>query len=226
MSKSNIELAEQLFETLSVFAPKESQYKYEVDKILKTCNSKEEILHKVIELCGDSTDPRYLSLLSKVYVWAGANYRQQAIDCLKKYISVGVYIDNSDDVFAGPIRVYRKNLYLAEAYDNLGKCFEGEYLFDEAFDCFKQAHAIAPAFYGVLPIARILLKKGSIDCALDVLRSERNSPFYNDRVGLDKFGLKTIYQGQHIGIENTIEEYENKKKKGYVYKPRGKKTNI
>lgn len=179
-----------------------SDFQDDIDRILWTCFCRTDIIKKAIELCGEPKEPEGSFVLAKAYIWLGAAYRQKAIQYITRYLE----LSNENDSFL---------------FIELGSCYEGEYMYEEALTAYAKAYnnsgnATAAPYLGM---ARIKLKTGFIDEAIRLLKGARSDPFYSDQVNTSSVEPG----GYHKVIEDTIADYEKKKAKGYVYKPRPKK---
>ncbi|WP_446715248.1 tetratricopeptide repeat protein [Caloramator sp. Dgby_cultured_2] len=65
-------------------------------------------------------------------------------------------------------------------YSDLGKCYEGEYDFDNALRCYKLANKMDPAMpSGYIRIAQIYTKLGQIDEAIKLLEQAKKHHIIN-----------------------------------------------
>lgn len=182
-------------------------------QILETCVTKAERFAKIAELCLPAETPEELYFISKSYVWAGANYRLLAIEYLKKYIEAGAFWEGlpSGIIKMEGYEADQRIANIADAYAQLGNCYEGEYMFSEALECFKHAYSLIPYFCGTLiKSVQIYVKMNDLQGALDLLDSANNNPYYS-------------LPDYRNSIDLCRSEIEEKIKKGYIYKPRKKK---
>jgi hypothetical protein len=80
------ELAAALFYLLGESVPHDPKLEKTAGKIWSSTNDKEKLLLKIIELCGDSSEPRELYLCEKAYSWLGRNYCRQTIQYARRYL--------------------------------------------------------------------------------------------------------------------------------------------
>ncbi len=183
----------------------------EVDKLLEPCDIRIERLAKVAELCipADSNDKLYYA--SKGYLWAGAQYRDKAIEYLEKLIDAGGtwsfmpigYRESSE------IEIAKLNI-IADLHIDLGKCYEAEYEFDKAMRQYCIANSMFPGIPRyVHPIVDIYVKKNELNTALKVLLSAKETVFYSENFFKESIDKKLL-------------DIEKKIAKGYVYRPRKK----
>lgn len=180
----------------------------EVIKILESCNyDRITILHKEIELCSGYQCPAAYAILSDAYIFLGASYRQQAIQCLTKYLENPSWI---------PCCEQYRHTYLAGRWAYLGKSYEGEYQFDLALKAYWYELKLTPSFPSpYIEIARIMRKKNQIDLAIQFLKAVRKTKHYQNPCSETHF---------RIVIDSHLSELENKLEKGYMYKPRPHKN--
>lgn len=221
---SNADLALELFSTLGVGGG--NHLSNRAQTILSLCKHRTDVLKKMIELCPEPKTAKELYIVSTAYVWLGAGYRKEAIEYLLKYIDAGAVWDETPNGFIY-LFGYKENQMssnIAKVYFDLGQCYEKEYLFEEALSAYEKAADYNKYFaYYIVCIANINVKTGNYISALQVLYDAKNSQYYK------VYHYKTI-DGKNNknddfirSIDNAIIETENKKQRGYVYKPRKNK---
>lgn len=196
---NNVELAEQLFSTLELGGKIDPKYQSKINSILSQCKSREEILMKVVDLCGDPTTLKRLYIISKAYVWAGAKYRNQAIKYLEMYIEKGG-LDNAN-------RIGKSLIYL-----DLGKAYEGEYKFDMALACYKKAISHNYGTPELCFIAKLYTKMNMLDKGIELLSNAQKRKIYSSDESFREV------------VDRELEDLKSKKARGYVYKPRKKQA--
>lgn len=183
----------------------------QVQRFIKSNNnSKIDSLMAAINLCGDPNTPKKLYIVSRCYVMAGAKYRPKAIEYLLKYIDVGAAWEGTprDNIKMDDYVINQLSVNQSEVYCDLGKCYEGEYQFEKALEWYFKALekfpvSTPPACY----IADVYVKMNNIDAGLNFLKEIK----------------KTGYKDMKLIANSKIKELNEKKTKGYVYKPRHRK---
>lgn len=227
---SNIDLAERLFATLSVSTGSVTgAEKRQVEAILKQCTTRQDVLNKVIELCGEPVSPRHRYLIAKAYAWSKVEYRKQAILHIEQYLNNPLY----EDAYKKHHHSFatkqfnlseEKNIHLSEMYYDLGKAYEGEYEFDRALDCYKKEQELTPFWSApYCHICSILVKQNKLDEAMLILVAAKKSPYYKPIKYKTLLGDSYTEDTFKKVIDNQIDELQVKIDKGYVYKPRKSK---
>lgn len=179
----------------------------DVLQILEECNhDRMSILKKEVDLCQGVDTAMAYCILSNAYVFMGAAYRREAILYLKKYLS------NPDWI---PCLEKDRLRYLASRWNYLGKAYEGERQFNEAIYAFDQQRYLEPNMPAAyVSIAQTMLKMRQLPLAIEFLRSTKNTKYYREPL----FGscFKTT-------IDSKLADFEEKLKRGYVYRPRKNK---
>lgn len=210
MASKDTKLAGELFVYIAaIFPPSELSSK--ANKILSQGFTRIEILAIAGELCKPATTPEELELISRIYYYAGAKYRNEAIYYYKKYIDIGAVCASTpcDILEINGIVVDQLKANRSATYQCLGECYEGEHRFDEALECFVEANKINPTSHlPVVKAANIYRKKNKLNKGLELLKNAR----YNPCFAPDKSALEIL--------DRHIEDFERKIKKGYVYRPR------
>lgn len=162
---------------------------------------KERLLY-IVSLCEGKNTP--LALYTKAYalLWAGASVRPLAIKAMLEYINSGLIareLSNHENV----------NILRAWDYSSLAEAYEGEYQFDEAYNAYTKALSLHPALSpAAIKRSLLLVKMGRMDDAIDQLI------VYHDS-GVCPKQLES-------SVVAYIKEIREKKRKGYVYRPRKK----
>lgn len=101
----------------------------------------------------------------------------------------------------------------SRCYAELGRRYERRYLFEEARKAYQRALDLEPiGTYSVISLGNVLIKMGKIDEAIQLLKDYKKTEFYKENDDVSK-----------RSIRNRLVEYQDKKARGYVYKPRKKK---
>ena len=182
----------------------------ELNSILSSCKTRSEKLEKIAKLCEPAETSEDLYYISKSYVWAGAQYRTEAIKYLLEYIDAGGFWEGlPDEKISMDGYVFdQKAGHISSAYADLAKCYEGEYEFDKALEAYQKAYELLPySPASLIGVSTVYIKKNNLDNALTVLEEAKNSPYYN----IPDFS--DVVDRHIIDVKNKIE-------KGYIYKPR------
>lgn len=170
----------------------------DVREICKNCKNIQDTFNKVIEYCGPPNTPKARYIYALTYAWSRVEYNDLAIKYLELYLNDELYYPISDKTY----HIFEMRRYLGQAYEKKRDL-------DSALKNYQICLQITnkyPAPY--LDIANVYRKQNDLNKALEILKEATNSPFY-----INDF---------KVSIDNRIEEYTNKLKKGYKYKPRTK----
>ena len=130
-----------------------------------------------------------------------AAYRPEAIKEMKKAIAMG---------HNKPFDIYGMGLLQSQEGDQA-----------DALDSIAKAIDLAPQnplYYRWA--AEVLVKMNELDQALSILYAYRDGEYYRAEKVIDDLGLPL---NTRIMIDSTIKDIEDKKARGYVYRPRKKK---
>lgn len=194
-----------------------------IEKILSKCTTRQSVLDKVIELCGEPETSRQRYIIAAAYMRSKTEDREKAIEAIEKYLAGTPYeeIYQNEHHFRGSKEFSpeeERNIHLASMYAHLGKEYESLYSFNKALSCYKKESDLTP-FYPA-PYCRassIHIKKNQMTEAMNVLLSARKTRYYKpitfktaagDVVTDDTF--KTVIDSHILDLEKKIE-------KGYVY---------
>ena len=212
-SESDDDIALQLFESQGIGGTvgKKAQ------KILNSCQNRQEVLLKAIELCGSNpSEAKQFYIVSRCYVWLGAKYRVQAIEYLEKYIAAGASWSGTPKgtINYGGVSINQLEANKSETYHYLGKAYEGEYQFEKAEQAYLNAEKLSPYFatYSVC-VANTYVKRNDLQKALNYLLNKKQTSYYKSNVNEYK-----------VLLDAALDDINSKIKKGYVYKPRRKKS--
>lgn len=134
---NNPDLALKLFDALAISTGNSNNIIEQklINDILKECNSRQEILNKVIEICGEPKTPKQRYIYAKAYLWSNKEYRKKAIYYTELYLSNQLY----DDIYLHRCRYYdqpleeRKKEHISNFYLELAKVYEKMYVFDKQY---------------------------------------------------------------------------------------------
>lgn len=203
---SNVNLAEQIMFSLSLGGSVEPALQPYIDNIHREYGSQRFIAAKASSLLPEPTTSREYSVKSWACEWAGAEYRKETIKWTLKWLETGCKHSHDDTAYYPGCSPAQSRIITA--YDRLAKAYEGEYMFDEALAAYQKAWEIRPnASHYINMIARLYTKMNRLDDAISLLK---NTPLIEGE-------LKTARNA-------LLKELKEKKAKGYVYRPRKKKT--
>ena len=153
--------------------------------------------YAAVEICKQYDTAESHKIAYNAYRNLPAIYRKDTIRELARSIDLG---NNS------PFDIYRLGLHLADDHE-----------YDKAIACICDAISLEPhnpLFY--VWLAQTLVKQNKLDAALELLNSYKNSNYYTDDVVNTSIGR----QRGSDGIDRTVKDLEDKKARGYVFRPR------
>ena len=207
--KSDYKLALQIYNHLSG-RDVSPFYIGKVLKLEKTFENKKALLMEAVRLCGEPENKDKLYVVSQCYVLAGAEYRPHAIDYLNKFIDCGATWSGTprQKIDMGDYVADQLTQSKAEIWWLLAHAYEGEYQFEDSLKAYLTSFSIdntyTPAVNGA---ADVYVKMNNIDGGLKFLREVK----------------KLKYKDMKLFAASKIDELREKKKNGYVYKPRPRK---
>ncbi len=222
---NNIEdpdLALDVFNTLSVGFSMGHKEQKKVDKILNLCHSRQDILNRVIEICGVPNTPKQRYIYAMAYGWSNKEYRKKAIYYIKFYLNNELY----EDIYLHHFRNInstieeRKQEHIYDMQSMLIDLYIKEYDFNNALLLTEKNISLIPT----LPLAyrkkaEILVKTNQIDEAIIFLKEFKKSKYY----------CKYKDYSPSTWMIDTIDELLNdcisKKQNNYIYKPRKQTIN-
>lgn len=206
-----IHVAMQLHSTLVVSSRNPDDFDPLTKSIIKQCsNDRSAILLSEIELCAPYETSMSYCIIANAYYFLGAAYRQQTIQYMSKYLKNPEWIPRAEYYEADRER------YLSGRWGILGKAYESEYRFEEALQAYQAEREIMPEYpTAYIHIATILSKMNRLDDAIELLNETKNTRYYIEPA----FGscFNTV-------IDNYLSKFKDKKERGYVYRPRQRKT--
>lgn len=209
------ELAAALFYLLGEPVPHDPKLEKTAGKIWSSTDDREQLLFKIIELCGNPVEPRELYLCEKAYSWLGRNYYRQTIQYAAQYLESdgwdelsgrletvdGIQIDYGESRQAGVL------MDLAKAYEGTGDL-------EKSYSYYLQAYDLVP--YNamvVIKAAEVLSKSRGRREALNFLLQQRSSLFYDPVRYRDSGGhirrnevFKQLIEAQILKIQGTNTE--------------------
>lgn len=227
----NIELAEELFNTLSVGGSTSQKYERAIKKIENECKDgsdypdRQKILLKVIELAESPDTPKQRYLIAIAYAWSRANYRDKAITYLELYLNNEIWDEICKRYSSDGNYEEGKQKHLIEMYNFLAKAYISEYDFDKGLEISEKMINIYPQNpMGYFNKTEVLTKKNELQKCREWLLEVKKSPYY--KIYKYKDALDREYKDDwfYTSINKLLAETEEKIKKGYVYRPRKKQS--
>ncbi|MVB11560.1 hypothetical protein CAFE_22800 [Caprobacter fermentans] len=176
----NPELAAALFYLLGESVPHDPKLEKEAGSIWDSLNDRQQLLLKIIELCGEPVEPRELYLCEKAYSWLGGSYCRQTIQFATRYLDSegwdalsgraeiveGIQVDYGESRRAGVL------IDLAKALEETGRL-------EEAYSKYLDAYDLAPynAMIAVKAAEVLSISRGRKE-ALNFLLQQRSSLYY------------------------------------------------
>lgn len=203
-------VAMQLHSTFGIFPPDESRFDPMTKQILESCNNdRKSILLTEVELCKPFETPMSYCVIANAYYFLGAAYRRETIEYMTKYLNNPEWMPHVEYFEDDRAR------YLSGRWNILGHAYEGEYMFEEALKAYNAEKATTPeqpAAY--ICIATVLSKMNRLDDAIDFLEEAKKTRYYQEP------GFGTCF---NTTIDSYLSKFEDRKKRGYTYKPRPRK---
>lgn len=171
-------------------------------KELLSNTTRTEQLLRAIELIPEPRTEKEYGIIGKSFFYLGAKYRLKSLEAFlvkqKKFGLTGMEI-----------------LYFAQL-------LEREYFFEEAKKEYLEMIKGNPMFAGYYSfVATILRKQNKLDEALEFLNYAKETKYYKPYKS--EYSLSRYNDDFKVVIDSIFEEITEKKKNGYVYKPRKSK---
>lgn len=221
--EDNLRLASELLEYFSLTT---KQFSKESMKIIKHAKNKDDILDKAIELCVNAKEPAAYLNIAEAYRLKGTKYRSEAIKYYNKFLENPVFMKtNKKYAIQAYQNITTENIELSNVYMNLGNAYEGQYDFEKALKMYKESQKIDPSNQIIYCcIARVYSKMNKLDESINILRKAKSSKYY--KINATTI-LNKVYKDDTFAkvIDSYLKDYEDKKERGYIYRPRKKKIN-
>lgn len=205
--KEKLSLASEL---LQYFYLSSGSFSKKALHIIKAAKDKNDILDEVIDLCKNINAFEAYNNIAKAYELKGAKFRNQEIETYNLIFEKYQNFKGSYDLF-----------------DKLGQAYEGEYEFEKALNCYLKAYNLQPSAPPIYcRLAQIYSKMNNLDMSISILTKAKKSQYYEPKLSF----ISPIDKSKHydntfkLVIDSHLKKYEEKKEKGYVYKPRKKKN--
>ena len=221
--QSDLQLASDLTSAFSLGFPPKSK---EAIKFIEKATDRKEIADKIISLCIDINDPRAYHYIAMSYGIKGTKFRPKVIEFLNKYLQNPVF-ENVNRHYSTEqfYNITNKEIELGVVYENLGSAYEGEYDFENALTSYLKAYEINPYNTPIYcRLATIYSKMHNLDKSISLLKEAKRSAYYKVLKWTDVAGIKRTDNTFKTVIDDQLKNYESKKDKGYIYKPRKIKT--
>lgn len=215
--KNDSELALKILQSLSIgytFSPIE---KKQINNAIKDCKSRQEIINKAIELCGEPNTPKKRYIYAKGYAWSNKEYRQLAIKYITLYLNNPLYenayinkFKNIDDTIEK-----RKLDHICDMKEILADIYMKVYEFEKSLQIYEELIKINPT----MPIfyrkkTESLIRLNRLDECITFLKNTKKSKYYKE------YSKYTPTSWFISTIDELLEDSINKKINGYMYKPR------
>ena len=162
-----------------------------------------EISKFALELCQDIDDIRALKVALRACKNLPVAYRPQALKIAKRIVEIKP---------------------TASSYYDYGILLLEDRQLEEAEDIFTVAYKLAPQSYLIcVHLAKTYVKLNLIDKGLELLYNFKKSSYYGKKY-IDYCGVEQIDETSISYINHAISDLEDKKARGYVYRPRKKRT--
>lgn len=218
----NPDLALNLFNALSAGFILNAKEQKQVNYILNQCNCRQDILNKVIKICGEPNTPQKRYIYAMAYGWSNKEYRRKAIYYINFYLENGLYEDKYLHSFKDINSTIeeRKKEHIYDMTSMLIDLYIREYDFDNAARLIEKNILLIPS----LPLSyrkkvEVLIKTNKIDEAITFLQNFKKSKYYckSEKYYPTTWMIDTINE--------LLNDCTSKKEKNYVYKPRKQTIN-
>lgn len=189
-SWGDADLAAALFARLGAQVPHDILREGEADELIRRIPDREQCLLKVVELCGEPASPRRLYLVALAYSWLGKDYAAQAARYAEAYLHTAGWDALPSDVRdEDGIIVHHAMSQRAAVLVNLANAQESLGQEEKALFHFMEAYRLEP--YNAMDAIRaadLICKLRGRREALDFLKQQKLSPYYEPTVYRDRFG--------------------------------------
>lgn len=189
-NRDDTDLAAALFSRLGAQIPHDYSREAEADEIVRQNPEREKCLLRVVELCGEPVTPRQLYLVALAYSWLGKGYSGRAAQYANEYLHTPGWDALPSDVREEDgIVVNHSMAQRAAVLVNLANALEALGDGERALFNFMEAYRLEP--YNAMDAIRaadLLCKLRGKKEALDFLRQQKLSSYYEPVVYRDRFG--------------------------------------
>lgn len=223
----NALLANNIFNTLSVGRSLSRDEQLSVNRATAGFATRQDYLDKIIELCTPANTAQRRYLIATALAWSTVKRRKEAIIAIKNYLDNPLYTkayeNRSYGLIAG-VKPDSRSMHIAEMYTYLGKAYEGEYQFEDAYQSFLKAIKYAPySTSHYCDLINVLIKMNRMDDARQVCLDAQQLPYYQPYHGKLYNGKTFIDDSFKKLIDSQLQDIDKKIDRGYVYKPRKRK---
>ncbi|WP_418527351.1 hypothetical protein [Longicatena caecimuris] len=230
-SKEKEILASELFATLyaglSISCPNEKIEKLDLNITNKDGYTEfRPTLLTIVNLCQDADTPKKRELLAKAYSWLGADYREKAIYYVNLFLDLDLDLKNREPY---PLFVNGQEVLMMDRESqicymkliDLAKAYEGEYLFDLAYQTLRKAWGLFPYSYTILALTfNILRKMNNLLTIINVIDRELEEVWTQPYMHTDMLGRTFYRDSNRRCLLVDREKYTAMINRGYVYNPR------
>ncbi len=184
----------------------------------------QEVLSLAVNLIGEPKTSKERRVLASVYCASHTEYTLYAIKAMEDYIANGLDYESLRDIDKpGMTHEMLEKEYTANMYAQLGKLYERTYDFDKALECYKKQAAYDTwSHFPYLNISELYRKKNEPDKSIAILEEAKCHPSYKKNIV--KFSPDDLFYSDVI--DKFLKEAKARKRKNYVYKPKGHKKFI
>ncbi len=214
---NNPNLALDIFHTLSVGYEYSFLENLIIKYILKDCKNRQEVLNKVIEICGKPNTPQKRYIHAITYACSNKEYRDKAIYYLELYLNNELWEEGFIHKFKNIKDAYdiQKKDHIYDLTKYLAEIYAKEYKFNDSLKNYEKMIELDPYLpFGYSGKVSTLIKQHKIDEAIFFLKKVKKSKYYikNEEYSPNTWLIDSI--------NNLLKDCINKKEKNYVYKPR------
>lgn len=189
-NESDPDLAVALFSRLGARIPYDGAREGEAEELIRKDGDREKTLLRIAELCGEPSSPQELYLAALAYSWLGKNYCAQAARYANEYLHTPGWealpseIREEDGIVVNYAMSQR-----AAVLVNLANALEGLGYGEKALFQFMEAYRLEPHnAMNAIRAADLLRELRGKKEALDYLRLQKMSAYYEPSVYRDRFG--------------------------------------
>lgn len=189
-NESDPDLAAALFSRLGARVPHDGSLEGEAEELIRRDGNLEKSLLRVAELCGEPSSPRELYLAALAYSWLGKNYCVQAARYANEYLHTSGWEELPSEIREedGIVVNYAVS-QRAAVLVNFANALEGLGYGEKALFRFMEAYRLEPHnAMNAIRAADLLYRLHGKKEALDYLRLQKMSAYYEPAVYTDRFG--------------------------------------
>jgi len=191
----------------------------QIEKVIKQCPTRQSILEKVIELCGEPETARQRYICAAAYLRGKADYRENAIQSLEMYLANPSY----ERAYISARHTWgnkefsqeeERKIHLAEMYSHLGKLYEAIHSYNQAIASYNKELGLTP-FYPApyCRISAVNIRKNQMSPAMNILLNAKKTRYYKPITYKTKSGETVTEDTFRKVIDNHIRDLEKKTEK-------------